>query len=63
MDEEEDEVDEDYAKHLVEGPVLEDESDSSFDVIFLNLNLKFLFFTINFLYSMTRPHPHPQKIH
>lgn len=63
MDEEEDEVDEDYAKHLVEGPVLEDESDSSFDVIFLNLNLKFLFFKIHFLYSMTRPHPHPQKIH
>lgn len=31
-DEEEDEHD-DYAKNLVEGPVLEDESDSDFDVI------------------------------
>lgn len=43
MDKEEDEEDEtieDYAKHLVEGPVLEDESDSSFDVIFLKLNFK-----------------------
>lgn len=33
-DDEEDEVIEDYAKNLVEGPVLEDESDSSFDVTF-----------------------------